>query len=79
MTTATLTTKGQLTLPKAVRDAMGVGPGDRVEFVKMDDGHFAVVPAALSVRRLKGILAKPRKPLSLAEMDKAIAEGAKGE
>jgi AbrB family looped-hinge helix DNA binding protein len=78
MTTATVTSKGQLTLPKEVRLALGVGPGDRVEFVLMDDGNFAVMPAALPVKRLKGLIAKPKKPVTLAEMDKAIAEGAKG-
>jgi AbrB family looped-hinge helix DNA binding protein len=45
MAAATLTSKGQLTVPKAVRDALGVGPGDRVDFVQMADGNFAVMPA----------------------------------
>jgi AbrB family looped-hinge helix DNA binding protein len=79
MTAATLTAKGQLTLPKAVREAMGVGPGDRVEFVRMEDGNFAVLPATHSVKSLKGIIPKPKKPVSLADMDKGIAGGAKGE
>lgn len=78
MTAATLTSKGQLTVPKEVRDALGVGPGDRLEFVRMDDGNYAVMPAAHSVKRLKGLIAKPKKPVSLDEMDKAIARGAKG-
>jgi AbrB family looped-hinge helix DNA binding protein len=79
MATATLTSKGQLTLPKEVRLAMGVGPGDRVDFVLMDDGNFAVLPATHSIKSLKGIIGKPKKPVSLADMDKAIASGAKGE
>ncbi|MGE0743077.1 MAG: AbrB/MazE/SpoVT family DNA-binding domain-containing protein [Hyphomonadaceae bacterium] len=78
MSTATLTSKGQLTLPKAVREAMGVGPGDRVDFVLMEDGNFAVLPATHSVKSLKGLIAKPKKPVSLADMDKAVAQGAKG-
>lgn len=77
MATATLTTKGQLTMPKEVRLALGVGAGDRVSFVRMDDGNFAVMPAALPVSRLKGMLRKPAKPVSLEAMDKAIAAGAK--
>jgi len=77
MSTATLTSKGQLTLPKEVRDAMGVGPGDRVEFVRMEDGNFAVLPATLSIKSLKGIIPKPKQPVSLEDMDKAIARGAK--
>lgn len=78
MTAATLTSKGQLTLPKEVRAALGVGPGDRVDFVRMDDGNFAVIPATKPVKRLKGILRKPAKPVSLEAMEKAIISGAKG-
>ena len=79
MSAATLTSKGQLTLPKDVRVALGVGPGDRVDFIRMEDGNFAVLPATHSVKSLKGIVARPRKSVSLADMDKAIARGAKGE
>lgn len=79
MTAATLTTKGQLTLPKDVRTALGVGPGDRVDFVLMEDGNFAVLPATHPVKSLKGLIPKAKKAVSLADMDKAIARGAKGE
>ncbi len=79
MSAATLTSKGQLTLPRDVRAAMGVGPGDRVEFVRMEDGNFAVLPATTSVRSLQGLIPRPKKPVSLDDMDKAIARGAKGE
>lgn len=78
MTAATLTSKGQLTLPKEVRAALGVGPGDRVDFVRMEDGNFAVLPATMPVKRLKGILKKPARPVSLDAMEKAILAGAKG-
>lgn len=79
MTAATLTAKGQLTLPKEIRTALGVGPGDRVDFVLMDDGNYAVMPATQSVKKLKGLILNPRKPISLEAMDAAIARGAKGE
>ena len=79
MPAATLTSKGQLTLPKDVRAALGVGPGDRVDFVRMEDGNFAVMPATHSVQSLKGLIPKPEKPVSLDEMDAAIARGATGE
>ena len=78
MTAATLTSKGQLTLPKDVRVALGVGPGDRLDFVRMEDGNFAVLPATQSVKTLKGIIPKPKKAISLEEMDKAIARGSLG-
>jgi AbrB family looped-hinge helix DNA binding protein len=79
MPAATLTSKGQLTLPKDVRAALGVGPGDRVDFVRMEDGNFAVMPATHSVQSLKGLIPKPGKPVSLDAMDAAIARGAAGE
>lgn len=79
MSASTVTSKGQVTLPKDVRTAMGVGPGDRVQFVRMEDGNFAVMPATRPVMALKGLIPKPRKPVSLEDMDRAIARGAKGE
>jgi len=79
MTAATLTSKGQVTIPKDVRDALGVGPGDRVDFVQMADGNFAVMPATKSIKRLKGIIPKPKTPVSLKDMDDAVAAGAGGE
>jgi AbrB family looped-hinge helix DNA binding protein len=79
MAAATVTSKGQLTIPKDVREALGVGPGDRVEFVQMADGNFAVMPATKSIKRLKGIIPKPKTPVSLEDMDDAIGAGAVGE
>lgn len=76
MSTATVTSKGQLTLPKDVRVALGVGPGDRVTFVRMEDGNFAVLPATRSVMGLKGFLRRRQAPVTLEEMDAAIADGA---
>jgi AbrB family looped-hinge helix DNA binding protein len=78
MTAAKLTSKGQLTLPKDVRDALGVGPGDRVDFVKMEDGNFAILPATLTVKRLKGLIPSPKKTVSIGDMERAIADGASG-
>lgn len=76
MSTAAVTSKGQVTLPKDVRTALGVGPGDRVEFVRMEDGNFAVIPATQSVRSLKGMIARPARTVTLEEMEAAIARGA---
>ncbi|UDF32956.1 UNVERIFIED_ORG: AbrB/MazE/SpoVT family DNA-binding domain-containing protein (plasmid) [Roseateles sp. XES5] len=76
MTTATITSKGQITIPMKVRSDMGLAAGDRVEFVRMQDGHYAVVPASHSIRSLKGIVPRPDKPVSLEDMQDAIAAGA---
>ncbi|MGE3297937.1 MAG: AbrB/MazE/SpoVT family DNA-binding domain-containing protein [Porticoccaceae bacterium] len=75
---ATLTSKGQVTIPKAVRDALHLRTGDRLDFILEADGTVRVLPITGSVRRLKGILPKPARALTLEEMDDAIAKGAAG-
>lgn len=77
MASATLTSKGQVTIPVRVREALGLDAGDRVEFVEIDDGKFAIVAATRSVRELKGMFQnKRRKPVSIEEMNAAIARRA---
>jgi AbrB family looped-hinge helix DNA binding protein len=74
---ATLTSKGQVTIPIQVRNALGLDAGDRIEFVEMEKGQFAIVPANRSVRELKGMLrVKRNKPVSIEEMNRAIARRA---
>jgi antitoxin PrlF len=71
--TATLTSKGQLTLPKAIRDRLRLAAGDRVDFVVKDDGTVVLRPATLDVRELKGLLSrKGLKPLAVEEMNAII-------
>lgn len=76
MTTATLTSKGQVTIPAAVRSGLGVDTGDRVEFIELEPGRYEVIAATLPVTALKGIVAKPRRPVSIEDMDAAIREHA---
>lgn len=71
---ATLTSKGQITIPKSARDALQLHPGDRVEFVLDDDGRLFLLSATRPVGSLKGMLPKPARPVSLDDMDAAIAE-----
>ena len=73
MTTATVTSKGQITIPANVRRALQVGPGDRVEFVEVEPGRFEVVAATGSVKELKGLFGKPAKSVSIDDMNAAIA------
>lgn len=78
MPTSTLTTKGQLVIPKAVRAAMGLKPGDRLDFIVQDDGTVVIRPAVADVRELKGLLARNgRKPVSLEDMDRAVRAGSR--
>ena len=78
MATAVLSSKGQITIPKAVRDKLGVDPGDRLEFVETAPGVFALIPATRDIRSLKGILAKPATPVTVEAMNRAIARKGAG-
>jgi antitoxin PrlF len=74
---ATITSKGQITIPVQVRTALGVDIGDRIEFVEVEKGQFAIVAATRSVRELEGrFQGKRSKPVSIAEMNAAIAKRA---
>lgn len=74
MAAATLTSKGQITIPASVREALGLKAGDRVEFVQDGKERFAIVPATLPASTLKGLVRKPLKPVSIDDMNEAIAE-----
>lgn len=76
MTTATMTSKGQVTIPAEVRQRMGLGTGDRIEFVELETGEFAIKPAIDDVRSLKGALRKPEKPVSVDDMNVALRKRA---
>ncbi|MFO1216956.1 MAG: AbrB/MazE/SpoVT family DNA-binding domain-containing protein [Burkholderiaceae bacterium] len=76
MTTATLTSKGQITIPAEVRRLLNVQTGDRVEFVQIEPGRFEIVAATRSVRELKGLFGKPARTVSIEEMNRTIAERA---
>jgi AbrB family looped-hinge helix DNA binding protein len=74
MSTAKITSKGQITIPKEVRARLGVISGDRVEFVEISEGVFQIVAATQDVKLLKGIVPKPKKPVTVEEMNQAILE-----
>lgn len=70
---ASVTSKGQVTIPKPIRDLLQIKTGDRLDFVVEDD-QVVLRPATLDLRSLKGLLHRPgRKPVSLKEMDAAVA------
>jgi antitoxin PrlF len=74
MPTATITSKGQVTVPKKVREALKVGPGDQIDFVVQDDGQVSVRPVQIDVTELRGLLHRSHmRPVNLDEMDAAIA------
>lgn len=76
MPAATVTSKGQITLPKSVRDGLGVDTGDRVEFVELEKGVYHVVAATRDIRELKGSIPKPASPVSVEDMKNALRQHA---
>jgi antitoxin PrlF len=73
MSIATLTSKGQVTIPKDVRDALRLRQGDRLEFVVEDDGTIRVRPLTVDIRNLFGILSADRS-VTVDEMKAAVRE-----
>ena len=73
MATATLTSKGQITIPVEVREELGIDTGDRVEFVALAPGRYEFIAATQTVTALKGMFGKPRKTVSIEAMNAAIA------
>ena len=77
MAAATVTSKGQITIPAQVRTTLGIEPGDRVEFVGLEKGQVTMIPATRSVSELKGLFYdKRRKPVTIEAMNAAIARRA---
>ena len=74
MPEATLTTKGQVTIPKAVREHLKLETGSRVDFVFEADGRVVLKPVTRHVRELAGLLHRPgQRPISVSQMDAGIA------
>jgi antitoxin PrlF len=76
MPEATMTTKGQITVPVEVRRALGLRPGSKVEFVRTGRGVYELVIKTGSIRDLKGMLPPPDVPVTIEQMNDAVAQGA---
>ena len=74
MATATITSKGQITIPKEIRDFLKTDTGDRVEFLIDANGTVTMVPATADVRELKGMIPAGKKPITLDAMQEAIEQ-----
>jgi antitoxin PrlF len=73
MANATVTSKGQVTIPKRILDHLRIEPGDLDDFIVDADGRVVVRAATADIGELKGLLRKKRRPVSLEEMDQAIS------
>ncbi|MFZ1383073.1 MAG: AbrB/MazE/SpoVT family DNA-binding domain-containing protein [Scrofimicrobium sp.] len=77
MPIATVTSKGQVTIPRAVRDDLKLSTGSRLLFIRLPNNDYRLVPHTADVMELAGVFRDPSEPpLSLADMEEAIAEGA---
>lgn len=74
MVESRITSKGQTTLPKPVREALGVKPGDRVRYLIIGD-EVRIIPVR-PLARLSGVLEHDGPPVTLEEMERAVADGA---
>jgi antitoxin PrlF len=72
-----ITVKGQATIPKAIREHLGLKPGDRVKFFVHPDGTVVLLPK-IPVSALRGIVKSRRGPVTVERMNEAVAEGAAG-
>ncbi|MEO5923401.1 MAG: type II toxin-antitoxin system PrlF family antitoxin [Bryobacteraceae bacterium] len=76
MTTSTLTSKGQLTIPKEVRDQLQLKAGQKIEFRVVSDGQVLMRARNRNVTALKGVIKpKPGKHVSIQQMNESIADG----
>ena len=70
---ATVTTKGQITVPVRMREKLGLRPGSKLVFEEQPNGDFTVRRKTGDIRALKGIVPRPARPLTIKDMDDAMA------
>src|SRR5580658_5182199 len=76
MPTATMTSKGQITVPAKVREALGLDVGDKIDFIELEKGKYAIRARTASIRDLEGCIPKLDHVPTIEEMNEAIAEAA---
>jgi len=76
MPTATMTSKGQITIPIKVRKALGLQPGVRIDFYEVEDGEYAFRPKTGSIMEMEGCIPAPDHPISIEEMNRAVLDHA---
>ena len=74
MPTATMTSKGQITIPVEMRKALGLDAGDKIDFVEIEKGQYAIKPRTTSIRDLEGCLPKLGYVPTIEEMDRAVQD-----
>ena len=74
MPTATMTSKGQITIPIQVRKALGLDAGDKIDFFEIEKGRYVIEPKTASIKELRGCFPKLGYVPTIEEMDQAIVE-----
>jgi AbrB family looped-hinge helix DNA binding protein len=70
---SSITSKGQTTIPVELRDLLNLHGGDRINYIFQGD-HIIIIPANKSVKKLRGLLPKPAKALSIQKIDEIIRD-----
>jgi antitoxin PrlF len=79
MATAALTSRGQITIPIEVREDLGLKAGDRISFIKGENGEYILKAKTGSIMNLRGIIQWTGPPVTIEEMSATIAQGWAGE
>ena len=72
MSAATITSKGQITIPKDIRALLDLHSGDKINFIVEESGEVRFLPATQDISTLKGIISKPQKAVTVEEMKTTI-------
>jgi antitoxin PrlF len=72
MSAATITSKGQITIPKDIRALLDLHSGDKINFIVEESGEVRFLPATQDISTLKGIVSKPQKAVTVEEMKATI-------
>ena len=72
MPTATVTSKGQITIPIEVRHALGLDAGDKIDFFEIEKGQFTMIPRTGSIMEMRGCVPKLDHTPTIEEMDEAV-------
>jgi AbrB family looped-hinge helix DNA binding protein len=73
---ATITAKGQVTIPQEVRTRLGIRRGDKIRFVVEPDGRVMLLRGTGTIEDLFGILGKPPRRLTLEQIEEGIVDAA---
>ena len=73
---ATISNKGQVTIPKSIRNLLHLKAGDKVELILESDNRVRLTPLTYPLNKLKGLVPRPQKPVTLDDMEKAIEKEA---